>query len=176
MAKQKAIRTPRRFETCPDDVLDLVRQVRREKYPDLDGVTMTCDFAYAPTKDGIATSDDLTHHGHPAGAIIKIVSLKDRVSGHADVILRISHAWWVRHPDQKDRYGLINHELKHIVGTGDEDSHGRPKLLMRHHDYELGGFYDAIEEDKEHSPDLQAIMEVNKQLRERDLVQHAFWG
>ena len=176
MAKEKPVRVPRRYESCPDSVTDLVRRVRRERFPSLDGVTITCDFSFAPTKDGIPTSDDLKHHGWPCAAIIKIVSLKDRVSGLSDAILRISGNWWIDHPDEYERISLITHELTHIILTDKEDSFGRPVLKMRPHDYEATGFYDCIEQDQEHSIDLQQIAAVNKQLRDRNLLQKEFWG
>jgi hypothetical protein len=170
-----SVREPRRFESAMPSVMALVNQVRRERFPILDGVTLTVDFAFAPTKDGVPTSADLTHQGHTAAALIRITPLKDRVSGLADAILRISSSWWEAH-SEPERIALINHELKHLIPNGERDSHDRPILKMRKHDYHCAGFIDAIEEDQEHSPDLQNLAAVNKLLRERNLLQGQFWG
>lgn len=174
--KPKPVIVKRRFSDCPESVYDLLRTTRREKFPVLDGVTITCNFAFAATKDDIPTGPDLKLHGVPCGAIISITPLAARVSGHDDAIIRISHQWWEDHPSDADRIGLLAHELRHLIYTGETDTHGRPKLKSRPHDFDCSGFYDGIEAEQQSCPEFQHLVAINKELRERNLIQQEFWG
>jgi hypothetical protein len=124
------------------DVTALIRDVIDEHYPDLAEaeVTINALFAYAPEgKPAVKL------HGRPCYAVIKINSEKDRVEGKADTTMTIDGAAWKAFDDER-RLALIGHECHHILVQRDKDGEiksddaGRPKLKLRPHDWEFGGF------------------------------------
>lgn len=109
------------------------------------GVTVSVLAAYAPQdKYGRPKGPALKHRGRPAAATIEINSARDRTDGKADCTLTIDGDKWDSYPDRR-KEALIHHELTHlVVDDGKEDAAGRPKLLMRQHDIEIGIFKDTI--------------------------------
>lgn len=109
--------------------------------------------------DGIADGHALRHNGYAAAATIKIVAPKQRALGQADALVTIDSTTWDV-LDEAERVALLDHELEHLqvrsgaigypvaidadtgelVGKAVLDEQGRPKLLMKLHDWQLGGF------------------------------------
>lgn len=113
--------------------------------------------------------------GWPALAKVRIVSLRDRVAGVADVQILLDGDQWDEHsPERQD--AILDHELEHIEVQRDDDGHiksddcGRPKLRIKLHDFELGGFDVIIERHQEHAVELESA----RQLLERPCVQQLF--
>lgn len=108
-------------------------------------------FVYDEDSDGEPTGTALTMNGYPAAAVVRLTSLKERAHKLGDVELLIDGARWDK-LDEQQRIALIDHELTHVrVRTEREtgelltDAQGRPKLRMRRHDIQIGGFNDVIE-------------------------------
>ena len=113
--------------------------------------------------------------GWPALAKVRIVSLRDRVAGIADVQILLDGDQWEEHsPERMD--AILDHELEHIeVQRDDEgqikaDDCGRPKLRLKLHDWELGGFDAIVERHQEIAVELEAA----RRLMERPCVQQLF--
>ena len=103
-------------------------------------------FAYGDLgEDGELVTDAITHNGHRAYGLCKIISLKDRAKGNGDVEILIDHDYWANLPEPQQR-ALLDHELNHIqvcltkAGTMKIDDLERPKIAMRKHDIEVGWF------------------------------------
>ena len=131
---------------APGEVRAVLEDVLAEYHPELAeaGVTINLLFANS-TGNGPAVK----LHGYPCAAVVKINGLKARVEGVMDATITIDGDAW---PDWStgQRKALIDHELYHLelahdakTGNYKYDDAGRPKLKMRNHDWQMGGF-DAI--------------------------------
>lgn len=132
-----------------------------EKYHEellLARVRVVCLFASNEDKDGLP-QPAVKLHGRPCYAMCKIVSEINRAAGMADAMIVIDKHLWSEHLNKDQHKPLLDHELNHLlVKQGDEgivcDGCGRPKLEMRHHDWELTGFADVMERHGANSVEL----------------------
>lgn len=139
-------------------------------------VRITVLFANAPVdeKTGEVKGHALRHHGWPAQAVIKVNSHKDRVAGKADADLSLDEENWQRLTDRQ-REALLHHELLHLEVKSDDEGHaqtddcGRPKLKIRPHDWEVGGFHQVAENYREDSPEAIALASLAKDWIRLDL-------
>jgi len=105
----------------------------------------------------------LKHQGYAAGATIKASSLKERALGIGDALLVIdTHTWDAL--DKAGRVALIDHELEHLQvlldqggGGAKVDDLGRPKLKLRLHDWQMGGFTSIARRHGLSAPEVQAV-------------------
>lgn len=122
----------------------------------------------------------LKHHGHQAAAIIRVVSQRDRAAGGPDVLLEIdSHQW--NDMDDDEKTSLLDHECVHVDFPGakqspdgtawwpETDSLDRPKVGMRPHDWECGGFYSIVERHGQDAHEKKYLDRVNEKLRQKTL-------
>lgn len=108
--------------------------------------------------------------GVPAYAKIRIVSLKDRVKGHADAELVIDGdrclVW-----DTDRMSALIDHELTHLEpqfeaapeGAASNlklDDANRPRLKMRLHDRQFGWFDEVASRHGQHSIEVRQFQDM----------------
>lgn len=142
-------------------------------------LNLTVIVAHGPRdQNGDQCGPALTHGGYEAMATIKIVSLKDRsLPGMGDAILTLDGDRYDELSEQTFE-ALIDHELFHLILVVDKDGAivrddlGRPKLRMRKHDIQIGGFSQIIQKHKQHA--LEAT-QVNEAFQ--TWVQPAFnWG
>ncbi len=104
-------------------------------------VTVGCLLA-EPDDDGEST---LKLHGYPCAAVVKITGYEQRVKGLDDACITIDWLTW-KGLTEDERVALIDHELHHLEVAKDKkgniksDKNGRPKLKMRLHEWQLGGF------------------------------------
>jgi putative metallopeptidase len=154
------------YDKAPLVVQTTVLEVLHQHHGDLEsaGVTLNILFAYQYDKDGEALPA-MKVRGHQALAKISITSLPDRVRGLPDAKLVFDREFgWVRLSDSR-RQALIDHELTHLMLVFDAegdlklDDCNRPKLKLRHHDWELTGF-DAVA--KRHG---EAAVEIHEIIR-----------
>jgi hypothetical protein len=145
----------RTFTKTSDDVPRIIDELIDDHYHDLHEVTFGTLFAHAPVNEttGEVMPPALKHHGLPAAATVRIVSLKDRAKGLPDVEILIDGDQWPKWSERR-RHAVLDHELKHVevrleeTDTGAEivrDDLGRPKLRLLHHDVEFGAFADIAE-------------------------------
>ncbi len=136
---------PVRYEMCETDVLNKVLKVMETHHPDLLAEKLVVDCVYAVDPDGAA----ITLHGYPCAATIKKIGYKQRVLGRGDAELTIDKAHW-DDLTALQQEGLLDHELTHLelvrdlrTGKLKRDRAERPRLAMRLHDWEIGGFVDT---------------------------------
>lgn len=175
---------PKTLVEAGDTVEANASRVIQKHFPDLTAAGVTVSYWFANN----ATGPALRHNGYPAAALVKITSYENRVKGVADATVEIDERHWqAATTDERD--ALLYHELNHLIPveeTNDDrraetgkwrtDDLGRPKLRMRKHDWQMGGFWGTIEHYQENAVELQNLAKVNKDLRARDLIQQKFWG
>ena len=147
------------YQKADPDVLSLLLRAMADWHPELReaGVEVGVLMAYNP--DGPAVK----HHGAPAFATIRVVSLKDRVSKSYDAEMLIDEGEWGRFREHH-RSALVDHELKHLqlvplspkerkAAQREDpkapwwklDDLGRPRLKLRPGDWDAGdGFKEVV--------------------------------
>lgn len=138
--------------TKPDDdepIYELVRDVIQDKFPDFNRMEPTLTIGLLWAKAKREGEPALRLHGYSALAIISVTSLEARALGVPDVVIRIDED---RFTDLKPRQqeATIAHELFHVTFPKitqldgilhcATDSLERPKVTLRGHDWEIGGF------------------------------------
>lgn len=143
------------YDIAHAEVAQRARRLIAEHYSDLANAEVTIDFLFANNDTGHAVS----HHGYPALAVVRIISLKDRTAGRKDAEITIDQkAWEAMSPAQRD--ALLDHELNHLIVARDQDNAfarddlHRPKLKMRKHDYDFGWFTEIARRHGENSPEV----------------------
>jgi hypothetical protein len=152
-------------------IFTLLDRVLDEYHGQLKSAGVTFGILLATPKD--KEDSALTHHGHPALAIIKITPYKQRVLGLPDVVVAIDDPWW-RGAEEEQRIALLDHELEHVKlskrkkdGAQRYDDMNRPKLKMRKHDIQFGWFSDVAARHGEASIEViqaMAIYAAHKQV------------
>lgn len=140
-----------KYDTVPQETLELIHSVLTEYHPDLcnNGVTVDALFALADEKP-------LKVGGYPVIAFIKINSTKLRIKGLADCEITIDKQIW-ESLTERQKISLLDHELTHINvkkdkdGVTKTDDCNRPALSMRRHDYQLGWFREVANRHGENS-------------------------
>lgn len=139
---------PITYEIAPKAVYELLDEVRSLYHPRLDqaGIRFGLIFAYPPLdeKTQLPTGPAIKGYGGaPAGAQVKIVNLKDRLTKNFDVEILIDAEGFARMttPEKK---AMIDHELTHVELTGKIDDLGRPKLKLREEDFIVWGFLEVV--------------------------------
>jgi hypothetical protein len=158
---------PITFDRCDDEVAERMRRMIGEFHTELRDaeVTIACLFARSDEEDGIPIK---APGGWPALASIRITPLDYRVLGVTDAVIKIDEVRYER-LSEASRDALIDHELLHLEiqyegdGPGTPfktDDHGRPKLRIRQHQFEVCGFHDIIERHGEAAIELQAAQKL----------------
>jgi Putative phage metallopeptidase len=145
------------YEKCGKDVDQVVKYACQQWHNDLvgAGVTIGCIFARAYDRHG-ERIPAIKVHGFPALAKISITNLEDRVRGLPDAKLVIDGNEWDR-MNPNARAALVDHELEHLMVGDETDDFGLPKLKIKQHDWQLAGFYQVAERQRENAPEVQAI-------------------
>lgn len=162
------------YEKCSNNVRSLLGEIVDSHYPELADAKVTIDLLFVfddSEKVTVPPKAALKHHGWPALAVVSITKLKDRVRGCKDALIVIDGDRW-ESLTQAERRALLDHELCHLqlqIRGGEllKDSAGRPKLKIRPHDFEIGGFHTVINRYQESALELQALAtaaEVHGQL------------
>ncbi len=162
------------FRTADREANDLIPALIDEFCSDLKeaGVRVGCRFAF-PTGHAIHA---LKHQGWPAAALVRIVQQKDRVSGMPDAMIDVDGAAWLDW-DEDRRRATLHHELHHLLVVRDrktgriktDDCH-RPKLRLRPHDFQLGGFFTIIDRYGISAIEASAATDLHRKLVQREFV------
>lgn len=165
------------YERADADTVAQVAARAEDYYPDLTAAEVRFDvlLAYGTRKEGQIVTPAIRHHGYPALAVIRVLGTKDRAAGRADVELTIDGDHWI-HMGEARRFALIDHELHHLALVWEDeerrvpkpDDNGRPRLKLRKHDFEIGGFHDIAKRHKAEAPE---VVEVRRALGGIDVVQ-----
>lgn len=161
--------------TVESEIIELVGSVMSEYHPDLmeAGVTIKTLWAYARRdKNGMPKGPALKLHGYPALATIKVNSEDDRIQGKTDLTLKIDLDNWPE-LDGEERVALLDHELEHAVLIRDKDGQieldncNRPRIKLRPHDYQLGGFFNVLQRHKQRSLEAKYYGDLHRQMSQR---------
>lgn len=146
-------------------IVQVVEEVMAETYLELaaHGVTVETLLAWNGERE------PLRLHGYPAHAIIKVNGLKDRAAGLADCRLLIDGRGW-EDWSQQQRVALIDHELRHLELVKDREGHvktddcARPRLRVRPHDWQIGGFDDVVQRHGIEAFEAQSFRDLHRHL------------
>lgn len=135
-----------------EDHIKLLNEVIHKYHTRLEsaGVTIGMLFVFAEIDDqGELTGPALKLHGIPAAAVVKSLSLKLRAHGLPDIELLIDGDGWDDRP-KKEMVAILDHELTHVEPVFKDnalqlDRLGRPRTVMRPHDYDFGWFIEVVE-------------------------------
>lgn len=162
------------FAPAADDIVDQINAIWAERFPETRNIDPCPSLAVLMAVSDKDHKPALKHHGWPAAAIISIVPPEQRADGCADLRLKIDQAKWFRMTERQQE-ALIAHELLHvqvelegsqsvnppIVKT---DDYGRPKVKLRPHDWEVGGFTAIVDWYGDDAIEKQIVTSINERL------------
>ena len=152
---------PTSWEKADGAVERLTKQLMRKYHADLHdaGVTFTVLMATPDEDEG----PPLLINGYPQAAIVRKTSTRNRVAGLADFEINVDAREWEKMgPDT--RRALLDHELEHVElvmlpekkgGGVARDCAGRPRLALKNHDWQLGGFRVIAQRHRRHALEVQ---------------------
>lgn len=157
---------PKTYEAADSETTDLMAETMHRYHKELHDCCPNIGvfFVY----NSVDGAPALMHGGYQALAIIRIISLKDRVAGMPDATLLIDGKWWKFEAAEEEKMPLLDHELHHLIVQRDKggavktDDIGRPVFKIRKHDFEFGGFTVVAERHKEASQEAQAVASIGK--------------
>lgn len=165
------------YEKAGAEVLELLDGAMRRWHPELAACGVTFDVLMASEIDEESgeVHPTLKLHGYPAAATVKLVPLAQRALKQADLLMTIDAATWSS-LGNAERLAVIDHELEHVqvladprgfvtwnddegkaVGSPKRDDCGRPKLKMKLHDFEIGGFVAIAKRHRKRALEVQAV-------------------
>lgn len=153
------------YDRADDDIKDRVQRIIKKWHPDLHKYGVTVDLLLAHNGE----DDPVKLHGYPCAAVVRKVSYKNRVLGRGDSEIIISAPWW-QDATEKERDALIDHELTHLVVKKDDvgavktDDCDRPKLMIRLHDWQLGGFREIVDRHGDAAPEKQLAVDLREKF------------
>ena len=158
------------YSECPSEIIMRVKRMVQDGYPELAEADVTMHLLWAVNDKGAA----IKHHGWPSKALIRINNLRDRVAGLSDVILLIDERGWQEWSEEQQT-AILDHELFHLEVKHDKegaikfDDANRPKLRLKPHDWQMGGFNVIAERHGTASPEFEAMHEIARQWKQLDL-------
>ncbi len=143
------------YEPAPEEVRERAGILIEKFHADLFSTQAKIDYVFARNDGG----DAIKHHGYPALAVVRILSLKDRSMGRGDAEVTIDAENYLSMDDDQ-RDALLDHELHHLIVCRDNenavktDDLNRPVFQMRKHDWQLGFFTVIAQRHKMASPEV----------------------
>jgi Putative phage metallopeptidase len=165
---------PTTYEPATDLVTKLADRVMREHHPGLHAAKVQVGYlmAHAPRDaNDEPKGPAIKLRGRACKAVVRIVNLKDRVAGLPDAMVILDGDEWDEW-SEREQAAIIDHELTHLELKTDEsgavqrDDIGRPKLRMRLHDFEFGGFLDVAKHYGDDSTEKQVIADWEKNYKQ----------
>ena len=137
------------YSLASESTLALLTEVREQYHARLDEAEVKIGvlMAFAATDENTGERKGSAIRGYagaPAGAQVKKVSTRDRLTKGYDVEMLLDGDEWPNMADAHRR-ALLDHELTHIETTGKVDDLGRPKVKMRPEDFIAWGFWEIIQ-------------------------------
>lgn len=149
------------YSECPNTVIAIAKEIIQDHYPDLIEADVTVMYLFARNESG----DALKHGGYPAAALVKLNNLRDRVAGLSDATIMIDEDRW-KDWNEERRIAILDHELMHLEvrrndsGAIEYDDCNRPKIRLRKHDFNYGGFNAIVRRHGDSSVEVQSVREV----------------
>lgn len=152
------------------ETIDFVHNVLTAEYPSIAQMQPSLQIGVLFAETDKPGKPALTKGGLPITAQIRVVSEEGRAAGGPDVLLVIDSDRWT-YQSNEERYSLIHHELHHLIPVNllpaldggsccEIDSLGRPKIKIRKHDFEIGGFNLIVERYGDSSAEWKAVKQV----------------
>ncbi len=166
---------PSYFVVAPYEVKAIAERVIQKHHERLNKAGVSIGYLFAHSErdpQWHPKGPAIKGHGYPAAAQVKLVNLRDRVAGLPDALIVIDGDEWPDWSEQR-RTAVIDHELTHLHPTGDTDDADRPKLQLRLHDFQIGGFLEVIQRHEADALELESLTSAGKAVCE--LIGKA-WG
>lgn len=153
-------------------VASFVEDVMHQFHKDLVNADVTVEVLFAHA-DGECPGPPVTHNGYQALAVLKVNSQKDRVAGLADARIVVDGDGWEEWSEERRR-AVIDHELYHLLlklnkfGMVKTDDCHRPKLELRKHDWQLGGFEAIVRRHGVEAVEAQGLALAKRRLEQME--------
>lgn len=140
---------------------DLLEAVVRDRHPDLKKVKFDVLKVFTDSDAGPALSSG----GYRALAQVRILPLKQRTAGRGDAEIILDGEDFDKRTDRQ-RKAILDHELSHLALKHDKqdrpmiDSLGRPRLVMRLHDWNFGWFDEVAAVWEKDSVEVQQAADI----------------
>lgn len=150
---------PVTYTKAPESVGDLLSDVLVRYHGELVEHEVTVGVLVAHS--GEDRKPPVKLHGYPCAATIRVTPYKQRVQGIEDALITLNGALWAAFTEA-ERAALLDHELEHLELVRDRegqvkaDDQGRPKLKLRLHDWQLGGFESIAKRHGPAAPEVTA--------------------
>ena len=137
------------YDKASNELYDELDAVCAKHHPEIKQLA-SIDLLTAYQSDEESIDPVLKAHGYPALAKVKIVSLKDRAKGCADIEIILDEMRF-RRLAPAERAAVFDHELTHLElriskkGSPKRDDLGRPVFRIREHDVQIGWFTEVVE-------------------------------
>jgi len=139
------------YERCGKAVQDLANQIlcEYETHKPLLDARVRIDLVFARAKEdkfGQPVGHAISRNGRKALGRARKLPPRQRIMGRGDAEILLDWHWWHQEAEPDEQRALLDHELHHLRvdlnpnGTVKQDWAGRPKLVLRHHDFEFGWF------------------------------------
>ena len=154
------------YERATEDVKDLADALIKKHHSHLltKGKPVEIEYVFAelePDSNGDRPSGHAVKlHGVPCYATAKIIPSKQRALGSKDAEILIDKDKWEKLPPGTRR-ALLDHELNHFETKRDDagfmvlDAYERPRLRIKHHDWDLGWFDSIAQRHGQFSIEVQ---------------------
>jgi len=158
------------YDQAEPEVHEMARKILEEHHKELkmpDGTFVRLCILMAFQKDKNCEEPAVVLHGYPCAAKVSIIPYKQRVDKRADAEIIIDQQAWDRMTLRRQQ-ALLDHEITHITFEVDElgavktDDVGRPKLTLRLHDWDFGGFESIARRYGEDALDVQLVREFQE--------------
>jgi hypothetical protein len=153
------------FQRCDPSVVALAAVLIGEFHEHLQarGVAIDYLFAYADRdpKTGEQKGDAITVRGRRSLGRASLNGPKERARGLGDALILLDGDWW-QTVDDPERRAVLDHELTHFAVPEEvvRDKQGRPKLVLREHDVEVGWFREVARRHGSHSAERRQAAEL----------------
>lgn len=158
---------PTTYSPADPSALELLTRTMARFHGPLVEAEATVRLMFASNEDG----PPLKLRGVPCDGIVRINNLAKRAEGMADATITVDGDKWPNWSDA-ERVALLDHELYHLELAKDKsgglvlDDLDRPRLKMRLHDYEMGGFFEVAKRHRDASGEIQHLKAVNGTYRQ----------
>jgi len=162
---------PTTYQPCTPDVESMVQGLIKQYYPDLEAADVSLCLLFAVNGESPA----LMQNGYPALAMVRLNNLRDRIAGLKDATILIDQSNWVEWSDE-ERLAVLDHELYHLevkrtkYGQIEHDDANRPKLKLRKHDFQIGGFHGVVRRHGATAFEAQAVARLVTSWRQNEFA------